>query len=128
MNFGKTADRTIEYSFYLLFVLIPLVMTPWNFELFEYNKMMLVYALTAVIAGAWTVKMIFAKKLIFKRTPFDIPLVIFLISQFLSFLFSIDHHTSFWGYYSRFHGGLLSTVSYLLLYWAFVSISTNKKP
>jgi len=127
MNFGKTADRTIEYSFYLLFVLIPLVMTPWNFELFEYNKMMLVYALTAVIAGAWTVKMIFAKKLIFKRTPFDIPLVIFLISQFLSFLFSIDHHTSFWGYYSRFHGGLLSTVSYLLLYWAFVSNFDKQK-
>lgn len=38
-----------------------------------------------------------------------------------STVFSIDRHTSIWGYYSRSHGGLLSTISYLLLYWAYVS-------
>lgn len=127
MNLEKIADKVLEYSFYLLFFLVPLVMTPWNFELFEYNKMMLIYAATTVIVGAWTGKMILAKRFIFRRTPFDIPLLLFLASQFFSFLVSIDHYTSLWGYYSRFHGGLFSTISYLLLYWAFVSNFDKQK-
>jgi len=123
----KICDRVLEYGFYSLFFLVPLVMTPWNFELFEFNKMILTYALTVIIVGAWLSKMVLEKKILFKRSPFDIPLLIFLISQFLSFLFSIDRHTSLFGYYSRFHGGLLSTISYLFLYWAFVSNFDKQK-
>lgn len=121
MNWEKICDKIIEYSFYALFFLVPLVMTPWNFELFEYNKMMLTYVLTIIITASWLIKMVLAKKFLFKRTPLDIPLVIFLSSQLLSTVFSIDRHTSLWGYYSRFHGGLLSTVSYLLLFYALVT-------
>lgn len=65
--------------------------------------------------------MIIQKRFVFKKTPLDIPLILFLASQFLSFLFSIDRHTSIFGYYSRFNGGLLSLGAYSLLYWAFVS-------
>lgn len=36
-------------------------------------------------------------------------------------MFSLDQYVSFWGYYSRFNGGLLSTITYILLYYAFVS-------
>lgn len=114
-------DKVIEYCFYLLFFLVPLILTPFNYELFEYNKMMLVYFLTAIIFAAWLIKMVVSKKPIFRRTFLDIPLVFFLTSQLISTYLSIDRHTSFWGYYSRFHGGLASTIAYLLLYWAFVS-------
>jgi len=127
MNWEKICDKTIEYSFYGLFFLVPLVMTPWNFELFEYNKMMLTYVLTILITASWLIKMVLAKKFLFKRTPLDIPLVIFLSSQLLSTVFSIDHHTSLWGYYSRFHGGLLSTVAYLVLFYALVSNLDKKR-
>ena len=46
----------ITVAFYLLFIIVPLILTPWNFELFEFNKMLTVYALTLVIAGAWAVE------------------------------------------------------------------------
>lgn len=121
MNSQKVIDKIITYSFYLLFFLVPLVMTPWNFELFEYNKMMLTYALTIIITASWIAKSILQKKFIFHKTPFAIPLSLFLLSQALSTIFSIDKHTSLFGYYSRFHGGLLSTISYFLLYFALVS-------
>ena len=118
MNREKIFQKVIEWSFSLLFLLVPLIMTPWNYELFEYNKMMLVYFLTVVIAGAWLARMILVKRILFRRTPFDLPLLLFLLSQILSTVFSIDRHTSIWGYYSRFHGGLLSTISYILIYYA----------
>ena len=119
--------RIITFSFFLLFFLVPLIMTPWNYELFEFNKMLLVYFLTIVIAASWLIQMIAERRFIFRRTFWDLPLIIFLLSQVLSFVFSIDRHTSFWGYYSRFNGGLLSTICYLLLYWAFVSNMDKRK-
>ena len=114
-------DKVIASCFYLLFALVPLVMTPFNYELFEFNKMLLVYALTVIIAAGWLIKMIVSRRLLFQRTPLDLPILLFLIFNFLSFIFSIDKHTSLFGYYSRFNGGLLSIICYSLLYWAFVS-------
>lgn len=83
--------------------------------------MVVTYLLTILIVSAWVIRMISEKKFIFRRTILDIPLLIFLASQVISTLLSIDMLTSWLGYYSRFNGGLLSTISYLLLYWAFVS-------
>jgi len=111
-------DKIISYSFYLLFFLTPLFWSSLNHELFEFNKMFLVYAFTVTITGVWVLKMISEKVLIFKRTPLDIPLLLFLGANILSTIFSIDPHTSIFGYYSRSNGGLLSIISYLLLYWA----------
>jgi len=118
--------KVIAYSFYTLFFIVPLILTPVNYELFEFNKMLAVYALTTIITAAWIIRMIIAKKWLIKRTPFDIPLLLFLASQTLSTILSIDRRTSLLGYYSRFHGGLLSTVSYIALYYAFVS-NMNRK-
>ena len=83
--------------------------------------MILVYSLTTIIVAAWLMKMVAARQIVFRRTFLDIPLLCFFTAQLASFLFSIDRHTSLWGYYSRFHGGLLSTITYLFLYWAYVS-------
>lgn len=121
MNVTLWCDRIIRWCFALLFILVPLILTPVNYELFEYNKMMVTYGLTVVIVGAWLVKMIARKEIHIARTPLDIPLALFFISQLLSSLFSMDPHVSWFGYYSRFNGGMWSIISYVLLYYAFVS-------
>lgn len=119
----KICHKVITVSFYILFFLIPIILTPWNYELFEFNKMLLVYALTTIIVAAMLTMMITFKKFIFRRSFWDFPLLLFLFSQIFAYFFSIDRHTSFWGYYSRFNGGLASLICYLALYWAFVSFS-----
>ena len=111
----------MSFLFNLLFFFVPIVLYPYSHELFEFNKMVFVYALTVLISTAWAVRMILAKKIIFRRSLFDVPILLFLFSQLLSTAFSIDVRTSLLGYYSRFHGGFLSTLSYSLLFWAFVS-------
>ena len=65
--------------------------------------------------------MIAEKRFIWHRTGLDIPLLILLGITLVSLLFSIDLHISWYGYYSRWNGGLLSLLSYSLLYWAAVS-------
>lgn len=117
----------MQILFYILFSVTPLILWPKTSELFEFNKMIFVYILTCLIAATWAIRITLKKKFIFRRTLLDIPLLIFLGSQVLSTVFSIDYRTSLLGYYSRFNGGLLSTISYILLYWAYVSNMDRKK-
>ncbi len=122
----KFLDKIIQFSFYTLFILVPLILTPYNYELFEFNKMLTVYFFTITITSAWIIKSILTKKILLKRTPIDIPLILFLLSQIISTILSINTHTSLWGYYSRFHGGLISTISYIILYYAYLNNMTGK--
>ena len=113
--------KIIFWLFAILLFFVPLILWPFTSEVFEFNKMVLVYALTALVAGIWTIRMIVERKFIFRRTILDLPILIFLGSQLISTLISIDPLTSWLGYYSRFNGGLVSIICYSLLYWAFVS-------
>lgn len=113
--------KIIFWLFAALFFLVPIVLWPFTSEVFEFNKMVLVYALTALILTFWIIRSIAERKIIFRRTILDIPLLVFLGSQLISTLLSIDPVTSWLGYYSRFNGGLLSIIAYCVLYWTFVS-------
>ena len=124
---AKICDKITEYSFYALFFFVPLVFTSTTSELFELNKMWITFGLTLFVFSSFVVKSIVKKEFRIQKTPFDIPILLFLVSQILSTLFSWDKHVSIWGYYSRFNGGLLSTVSYITLYYAFVSYITENK-
>jgi len=114
-------QKIINYSFIILFAFVPLFFAPFNYELFEFNKMLLTYSLTAIIATAWLTQMTLKKKIIFKKTPLFWPLIAFLISQTIATFTSIVPRTSLLGYYTRQNGGLLSIFAYIFLYFAFVS-------
>ncbi len=114
-------NRSIEYLYYSLFLFVPLIFAGNTSELFEFNKMWLTFGITALISALWFSKMVILKKPIFRRTIFDIPILLFLISQIISTFLSLDPHISLWGYYSRWNGGLLSTITYIILFYGFIS-------
>lgn len=125
---NKIIDKSFYILYSLLFFFTPLIMFDKTSELFEFNKMLFIYFITISVVALWIFKSLIYKKLFFKKTYLDIPIVLFLISQILSTYYSIDQHTSIFGYYGRFNGGLLSTFAYLTLFYGFVSnISINKK-
>jgi len=102
-------------------------MAPFTSELFEFNKLIFIYGITLGVVFFWLLKKVLDQKIIIKKTPFDIPILLFLASQILSTLFSIDKHTSFYGYYGRFNGGLISIISYVVLFFVFVSFQSAAK-
>lgn len=118
--------RMIAILYNSLFFIVPLILWPYTSELFEFNKIVVTYIFTVLILFFWILRCIFEKKIIFKRTVLDIPILIFFVSQIISTIISIDVRTSLFGYYSRFNGGLLSIISYSILYWGYVSnLQTN---
>jgi len=116
-----TFNKIIFYLYSVLFLFTPFIMTSNTSELFEFNKMIFIYLMTSLILFFWLLKMVFTKKIIIKKTPFDIPIFLFLASQIISTVFSIDRHTSIFGYYGRFNGGLLSIITYIILFYGFIS-------
>lgn len=113
--------NAFTFLYTLLIGVTPLLMYHKTSEIFEFNKMIFIYFITLLILCLWLVRMIIYKKLLFRNTTLTLPLLIFLVSQIVSTYFSIDRHTSLFGYYGRFNGGLLSIVCYIILYFAFVS-------
>lgn len=88
--------------------------------------MMFIYFCTAVIASGWLYTQIKEKQFTIKLHWMYIPFAIFLLSQVLATFFSIDVHTSIFGYYGRFNGGLFSIACYLILLFVFIQISDKK--
>jgi O-antigen ligase len=95
-------------------------------ELFEFNKMMFVYVVTILVVCLWGYRQFTLGKLELRYHWFFIPLVLFLGANVVSTIFSIDVHTSIFGYYGRFNGGLLSIIAYLLLFFVFIQISDRR--
>lgn len=88
--------------------------------------MILTYYITAGIACLWLGRMIWHRRVLLKPTPLDIPILVFLGSQLISTFFSIDMYTSLLGYYGRFHGGLVSSICYIILYYALVNTARKQ--
>ncbi|MGD9128950.1 MAG: O-antigen ligase family protein [Candidatus Woesebacteria bacterium] len=121
MSMSQKLRQIILFFFHFLLISTPFIFTWVNEELFEFNKMLFVYLLTTLIAASWLARMILEKRIIFKKSRLDLPIRFFLLSQILATIFSIHQRTSIFGYYTRFHGGLLSTISYIVLFYAFIS-------
>lgn len=107
--------RLMLLWFHCLVLVTPFLFTAINDELFEFNKMLFVYLLTIAMTATWAVWSIRSQKILWKNHVLLPVIGIFLMSQVISTIFSIHTATSIFGYYSRFHGGLLSTVCYLAI-------------
>lgn len=88
--------------------------------------MMFIYLITLGIVCAWAFTVIQQKKLTLKWHWLYIPMILFFISQVLSTIFSIDVHTSIFGYYGRFNGGLLSIAAYFALFFVLVQVGNKQ--
>ncbi len=111
-----------------LFFFVALIWTPFTRELFEFPKMLAVYFFTAWIGLLFIVKSLLSAELKIKKTFLDIPVLIFLFVYALATLLSIHFPTSFLGYYTRFHGGFLSLLCYVLLFYIFITEFDNFEP
>lgn len=112
----KYLSKIIIFLYSLLFFLTPFLFTFYNSELFEIPKMYFVYLITTTISFVHLINWIKGNVPLYKKNILNLFFLIFLISQIICTLTSIDIHTSIFGYYSRLNGGLLSTICYFILF------------
>ncbi len=112
--------KIIETCYLLLIIVTPLIMFHKTSELFEFNKMLFIYLVAFIILSTTIFRMILKERLVIPKTPLNIPLFLLFLSLLASTVFSIDVHTSIFGYYSRFNGGLSSIIAYIMLFYCFL--------
>ncbi len=106
----------MDRAYSLLLFILPFLFFPYTSEIFEINKITVLYLFAGVIL--LTTNFIALKtntKSSVKINIFNLALAFFVLAGMITTCFSVDLKTSIWGYYSRFNGGLLSIFAYFIL-------------
>jgi hypothetical protein len=83
-------------------------------ELFEFPKMFFVYFIgVGLFSSLLTTFVLKKSKIVWP----SILIIVFLLSNIISTVFSSHPYTSFWGYYTRFNDGLLSILIFAAIYF-----------
>jgi putative inorganic carbon (hco3(-)) transporter len=105
------------FWFGVLFFITPIIISSSTSEMFEIPKMFLVYIIATVIVAVSIIHL-----LLFGDRDITIKRIhllygFFIITQIVSLLFSIDRNVSWYGYYGRFNGGMLSVIVFGILFF-----------
>lgn len=91
---ARVVDTALTFVWGIFFLVFPLFMTTLTTDAFILPKQLLyigVVLLSLLLIG---VKMIVTEKVTLKRTPFDLPMIVFLLALILSALFSVNRFDS----------------------------------
>jgi len=109
----RIIDKLISWVIIVLVGLIPLFFLPFTYEFYEFNKNILLVVLVSVMLVVWLLKMALEKKIVFRRTPFDLPILVFAGAFILStILSSTNKWETLW-----MPGGTGTIISLTLLYF-----------
>jgi len=76
----KIIEKLINWIIIVLVGLLPLFFLPLTPDFYDFNKNYLLMAGTLILLGLWGVRMILEKKVVFKKTIFDLPVLALAIT------------------------------------------------
>jgi O-antigen ligase/tetratricopeptide (TPR) repeat protein len=104
--------------------LTPLIVAPLTTDFFDMPKVIFLIAAILVLLILWSLSWIIQGKVIFTRTPLDIPLLLLLVIVIISTFFSETRAISILGNIPKVHGSATTFVAYILFF--FIAVSNLK--
>lgn len=123
----KLINKLLVGLIVLFVFLLPLFFLSVTSEYYEFNKQALLAGLLVIGYSLLVIRMILNRELKFVRTKFDLPIFLLLAVYTASTIFSVSPATSFLGRHEVFHGGLLSLVLYVALFYLVVNVVGTQK-
>jgi cytochrome c-type biogenesis protein CcmH/NrfG len=124
-DFGGIFDKAIIGLLYFLVFALPLFILPFSMEIYEFNKVLLLFFISSLAFLLWVTKMIIIdRRLTFAKTPLNTPIIIFIFLTLISAAFSVDKISSILGFYGRFSDSLMVYLSLAMLYFVVVNVAT----
>lgn len=124
---GKFFDAIISISLVALFLGFPIFFTGMTFQGIAFEKQLYFYFWLLVGLVSWVSKGVMQGELRVRRTPLDIPILLFVAGYGISAAFSIDRWHSAWGVFGDPSRGFLSIAALALAYYLIVSHFTPKR-
>lgn len=127
---SKTAvllDGVITVSLIALFFGLPLFFTGLTFQGIAFEKQIYFYFWLLIGIVAWASKGVITGEMRIRRTPLDIPLLVFWAVYALSAIFSVDRWHSVWGFFGDPSRGVIALTALILAYYFLLSHFTPKR-
>ncbi|MBI5222222.1 MAG: tetratricopeptide repeat protein [Candidatus Magasanikbacteria bacterium] len=119
-RFTKLLRGLTRFCLYSSVFLIPLFFLPFTAEKLEMNKYFLLYFLTALALLCWLGWSLLKKTFEIRRTPLDIPLLVFWLFFLIAAILSQDRYQSFFGDFNFLGVSFLGLTAFLLFYFLVV--------
>jgi O-antigen ligase len=102
--------------------MVPLAMAFFLRDSFDLPKMFLVYLGAFLLVVLLALRLILSSDFVWRTTPLDFPLLMFLVVTFVSALVSWDRDMSLWGYYRVYAFGWFPLLTFAAIFWAAVQV------
>lgn len=126
-NFIKASQNIIFSLIILAAFLTPLFFMPTTTEFFEFNKLAMLLIITIAGFVIWAIRMVAEKKVVFTRTPLDLPILVMLAVAFIASFASTDQYISFFGATGRVWPSFFTLATVSAFYFLTVSNLRTKK-
>lgn len=123
----RAFDGVISTSLFMLFFGLPLFFTGLTFQGVAFEKQMYFYFWLLIALVAWVSRGVVEGELRIRRTPLDLPIILFFVAYLVSSIISVDRWHSFWGVFNDPSRGLLSVGALILAYYLIASHVTPKR-
>ncbi|MCK9379223.1 MAG: hypothetical protein M0P97_03740, partial [Candidatus Moranbacteria bacterium] len=125
--FGNILDKVIGFAIFMIFLGVPLFFAGITFQGTAFEKQIYFYFWLLLGLVAWLAKSIKTGEMKIRKTPLDIPILLFWITYLLSMLFSVDRWHSFWGFFGDPSRGFLGVTAFVVAYYFFFSHITKDR-
>ncbi|NTV51943.1 MAG: tetratricopeptide repeat protein [Candidatus Firestonebacteria bacterium] len=119
-------DRAVALLLHLTFLLIPLFFIILTRDQFELPKLTVLRILTVAMLGLWLIRILAARRFEFRRTPLDVPILVWVGLEIFSSLHSVSGYVSWLGEYENFRG-LLTNLNYAALFYLCVNFIRTRE-
>lgn len=118
---AQVFDSIITGVLAVLFFGLPVFFTGLTFQGIAFDKQIFFYACLLIGLVAWASKGVMTGEMRIRRTPLDIPIVLFWLFSIVTTVFSVDRWHSFWGFFGDPSRGFLSITALVLVYYFILS-------
>ncbi|MEK7161061.1 MAG: hypothetical protein AAB724_03460, partial [Patescibacteria group bacterium] len=114
-------EAVIKWGFYAFAFLAPLFFLPFNANVLELNKQLLLIVFCLVLVIAWLGKMIARGKVEMKKSWLNIGLAVFLVAYLLSTVFSKNLYQSLIGFGNTIAESFIVLLAFVLVFLTLVN-------
>jgi tetratricopeptide (TPR) repeat protein len=123
----KVCDKFGKYIICLLVFFLPLFFSPLTLDFLDFNKQFFLGILVFISLLFWLVKSFFSGRLEFNSNFLNIPILVFILINTLSLVFSSSRYSSFWGWPLNVSQGLLTLIYFFTFYFLVSNYFDKKK-
>jgi len=114
-------NQMIFWGLLILVISLPLAFNPKFLDAFSLPKVTILRIVVLIMLSSWIVKTFERGEFTWRKSPLNLPILIFVFVTFIATIFSTNPYFSFFGQYMYHMEGLWATLIYAILYFLVIA-------